>query len=89
MCVPPSFLDRPFCLRADMAVRASRDTCAIRRFPRRASQVAGPVKEFAQNNPKRLGAWSADCKSHVAHMTDGDFFSSEQVGGLCRAVTVL
>lgn len=36
------------------------------------------VKTYAQNNPHRMGAWSADSKSHVAHMSDGDFFGSEQ-----------
>ncbi len=36
------------------------------------------VKTYAQNNPHRMGAWSADSKSHVAHMSGGDFFGSEQ-----------
>jgi len=35
------------------------------------------VKAFARKHPKKLGAWSPDSKSHVAHMTDSDFFSSE------------
>ncbi len=41
-------------------------------------RVAGPVKEYAKNNPHPMGEWSADSKSHVAHMNDGDFFGSEQ-----------
>jgi len=41
-------------------------------------RVAPPVKEYAQANPKKMGAWSADCKTHVAHMDGGDFFGSEQ-----------
>jgi isocitrate dehydrogenase len=41
-------------------------------------RVAGPVKTFAKNNPHSMGAWSSDSKSHVAHMSDGDFYSSEQ-----------
>merc|ERR1711904_248704 len=41
-------------------------------------RVAGPVKEFAQKNPHKLGAWTADGPTHVAHMSDNDFFSSEQ-----------
>ncbi|MHC4875831.1 MAG: NADP-dependent isocitrate dehydrogenase [Planctomycetota bacterium] len=41
-------------------------------------RVAGPVKEFAKKNPHSMGAWSADSKSHVASMSEGDFFSSEQ-----------
>jgi len=41
-------------------------------------RVAGPVKEYAQKHPHRMGEWSADSKSHVASMSDGDFYSSEQ-----------
>lgn len=41
-------------------------------------RAAGPVKAYAQKNPHRMGKWSPDCRSHVAHMSDGDFFSSEQ-----------
>jgi len=41
-------------------------------------RVAGPVKEFAQNNPHSMGAWSSDSKTHVASMNDGDFYSSEK-----------
>lgn len=40
-------------------------------------RAAAPVKAFAQRNPKKMGAWAKDCRSHVAHMNDGDFFSSE------------
>jgi len=41
-------------------------------------RVAGPVKQYAKRNPHSMGAWSPDSKSHVAHMSDGDFFGSEQ-----------
>ena len=41
-------------------------------------RVAGPVKQYARNNPHSMGAWSADSKSKVAHMDDGDFYSSEK-----------
>jgi isocitrate dehydrogenase len=41
-------------------------------------RVAGPVKEYAQKHPHTMGAWSADSKTHVASMSDGDFFSSEK-----------
>jgi isocitrate dehydrogenase len=40
-------------------------------------RVAPPVKHFAQKNPHSMGAWSKDSKSHVAHMTSGDFCTSE------------
>jgi len=35
------------------------------------------VKAFAQKNPHKLGAWSKESKSHVAHMSEGDFYGSE------------
>jgi isocitrate dehydrogenase len=41
-------------------------------------RVAGPVKEYARSHPHSMGQWSADSKSHVAHMEQGDFFGSEQ-----------
>ena len=41
-------------------------------------RVAAPVKAFARKNPHSMGAWSADSKSHVAHMDGGDFYGSEQ-----------
>jgi len=36
------------------------------------------VKEYAKANPHRMGAWSADSKSHVACMSAGDFRSNEK-----------
>jgi isocitrate dehydrogenase len=39
-------------------------------------RVAAPVKADAQKNPHRLGKWSPDCRTHVAHMTEGDFYGS-------------
>ncbi|MBE8167506.1 MAG: NADP-dependent isocitrate dehydrogenase [Shewanella sp.] len=36
------------------------------------------VKNYAKKHPHSMGAWALDSKSHVAHMTDGDFFSTEQ-----------
>ena len=41
-------------------------------------RVAPSVKADAQRNPKRLGAWSSDSKSHVAWMEEGDFFGNEK-----------
>lgn len=37
-----------------------------------------PVKNYAKANPHRMGAWSADSKTEVATMGDGDFRSTEQ-----------
>jgi len=36
------------------------------------------VKNFAKQHPHSMGAWSADSKSKVAHMTEGDFYGSEK-----------
>ncbi|HNW98917.1 MAG TPA: NADP-dependent isocitrate dehydrogenase [Bacteroidales bacterium] len=36
------------------------------------------VKNYARKNPHKMGAWTADSKSHVAHMNSGDFFSNEK-----------
>ncbi|WP_165311693.1 NADP-dependent isocitrate dehydrogenase [Vibrio ziniensis] len=36
------------------------------------------VKNYAKKNPHSMGAWSADSKSHVASMSDKDFFGSEK-----------
>ena len=41
-------------------------------------RVAAAVKAYAKQHPHSMGAWSSDSKSHVAHMDDGDFYSSEQ-----------
>lgn len=41
-------------------------------------RVADAVKQYAQDNPHRMGAWSKDSASHVANMQDGDFYGSEQ-----------
>ena len=41
-------------------------------------RAPGSVKQFAKNNPHRMGAWAKDSKSHVAHMSEGDFYGSEQ-----------
>ena len=35
------------------------------------------VKNYAKANPHRMGTWSADSKTSVAHMEDGDFYGSE------------
>ena len=36
------------------------------------------VKQYARKHPHRMGAWSTDSKSHVAHMDGGDFYGSER-----------
>jgi isocitrate dehydrogenase len=41
-------------------------------------RVATSVKEYAKSHPHTMGAWSKDSKTHVAHMTGGDFYANEQ-----------
>src|SRR4029078_7861218 len=40
-------------------------------------RAAGAVKQYARDNPHKMGAWSKHSKSHVAHMTEGDYYGSE------------
>ncbi len=48
-------------------------------------RVAAPVKQYAKNHPHSMGAWSADSKSHVAHMHDDDFYANEQSKIIAKA----
>jgi isocitrate dehydrogenase len=41
-------------------------------------RAAAAVKQYARKHPHKMGAWSPDSKSHVAHMTGGDFYGSEK-----------
>src|SRR6187431_1262243 len=40
-------------------------------------RAAGAVKQYARNNPHKMGVWSKDSKSHVAYMPSGDYYGSE------------
>ena len=46
------------------------------------------VKQYARNNPHSMGAWAADSKTHVASMTSGDFYGSEQSTTMTAAGSV-
>ncbi len=35
------------------------------------------VKDYAKANPHRMGTWTADSRTEVAHMTEGDFYGTE------------
>ena len=37
-----------------------------------------PVKNYAKQNPHKMGAWSSDSSTHVATMSSGDFRSNEK-----------
>jgi isocitrate dehydrogenase len=41
-------------------------------------RVAAAVKQYARKHPHRVGAWTPDSRSHVAHMTGGDFYGTEK-----------
>ena len=36
------------------------------------------VKNYAKANPHRMGTWTADSKTKVAHMNSGDFYGTEK-----------
>ncbi len=46
------------------------------------------VKQFSKKKPHRMGAWSSDSKSHVAHMSGGDFYASEKSTTVKKATNV-
>ena len=46
------------------------------------------VKQFAKKNPHKMGAWTGDSKSHVAHMTGGDFYGSEKSVTVKKATSI-
>jgi isocitrate dehydrogenase len=52
---------------------------------RRAPQA---VKAYAKKHPHSMGKWSADSKSHVDSMTEGDFYGSEKSHTMTHAATV-
>jgi isocitrate dehydrogenase len=41
-------------------------------------RVAAPVKAYAKKHPHSMGKWSSASKTEVAHMSNGDFYSSEK-----------
>ncbi|HDR8966430.1 isocitrate dehydrogenase [Burkholderia vietnamiensis] len=46
------------------------------------------VKNYARKHPHKMGAWKPTSKSHVAHMTDGDFYGSEKSALIADAGSV-
>ncbi len=41
-------------------------------------RAASAVKQYAKDNPHRMGKWSTDSKSVVSSMAEGDFFGNEK-----------
>ena len=78
---------------AEKAVRATYDTLkgsAVNPVLREGNsdrRAAVAVKNYAQNNPHRIGKWTADSKTRVAAMSGGDFFSNEASATLAKAAT--
>ena len=78
---------------AENAVRATYDTLkgsAVNPVLREGNsdrRAAVAVKNYAQNNPHRMGKWTADSKTRVAAMSGGDFFSNECSATLPKAAT--
>src|SRR5579859_2223096 len=46
------------------------------------------VKNYARKHPHKMGAWSKDSKTHVAHMDGGDFYGSEKSALIASAGNV-
>ena len=46
------------------------------------------VKNYARKYPHRMGEWSADSQSHVACMSEGDFYGSEKSATLAAEGSV-
>ncbi len=51
-------------------------------------RAAAAVKQYAKNNPHRMGAWSAGSKSVVSSMTASDFYGNEKSVTVPEATTV-
>ncbi|HEB97349.1 MAG TPA: NADP-dependent isocitrate dehydrogenase [Sedimenticola thiotaurini] len=51
-------------------------------------RVPPAVKNYARKHPHSMGEWSADSRSHVAHMASGDFRSNERSVTLEQATEV-
>ncbi len=51
-------------------------------------RAAGAVKQYARNNPHKMGAWAPSSQAHVAHMTHGDFYGSEKSVSVAAPTTV-
>ena len=46
------------------------------------------IKNYARKNPHSMGAWSADSKTHVATMSEGDFANNEKSITVEKATSV-
>ena len=51
-------------------------------------RCAAAVKQYAKNNPHRMGAWSTDSKSTVSSMPANDFYGNERSATVPNETTV-
>jgi isocitrate dehydrogenase len=51
-------------------------------------RAATSVKNYAKKFPHKMGPWNSASKSHVAHMSEGDFFGNEKSTTIEEATTV-
>ncbi len=51
-------------------------------------RVANAVKQYARSHPHSMGVWSSDSRTHVASMSDGDFYANEQSAVIPKAMTL-
>jgi isocitrate dehydrogenase len=51
-------------------------------------RAAVPVKNYAKKYPHKMGPWSESSKTHVAHMSEGDFYQNEMSTVLDAETTV-
>ncbi len=78
---------------AEKAVRAKYDSIkgsAVNPVLREGNsdrRAAAAVKKYAQDNPHRMGEWTADSKTTVSAMSGGDFYSNETSVTLADAAT--
>jgi isocitrate dehydrogenase len=48
-------------------------------------RVAPSVKRYAKTHPHSMGKWSKASKTHVVHMSGGDFYGTEQSAVIAKA----
>ena len=46
------------------------------------------VKNYAKKHPHPMGIWTSDSKTHVSHMTEGDFYSNERSVTIDKATNI-
>ena len=51
-------------------------------------RAAASIKNYAKKNPHKMGAWSPESKTHVSHMSGGDFYGSEKSTTVAKADNV-